>query len=246
MKHRFYIKTIDETTSTNLLMKELEGACKLTNGDVIRAVNQSGGIGQQGNYWESEKAKNLTFSLFLETHFLEAADVFQLNKIISIAIYDYLAAKNINDVKIKWPNDVYVGDRKIAGMLTHNSFLGDKLENSIIGIGLNINQTEFLSDAPNPVSLKQITQINYDLEEELDGLLDFVYLRIIQLAKGEFKQIDTDYLQRLYGMNQKRNFKDSTGPFTGIIKGVDSFGQLLVEKDKGVLSTYDLKAIEFL
>lgn len=246
MKHRFNIKTVDETASTNLLMKELEKAGKLANGDVIRAVNQSGGIGQRGNYWESEGGKNLTFSLFLEAHFLAAADVFHLNKISSIAIHDYLTSRNVSDVKIKWPNDVYVGDKKIAGMLTHNSFLGDKLENSIIGIGLNINQIEFSSNAPNPVSLKLITQIDCILEDELDTLLQFIYLRVIQLAKGELSQINSGYLERLYGFGQTRQFKDSKGIFNGIIRGVDSFGQLLVEKDKGILITYDLKEIEFL
>jgi len=246
MKHRFKIKTVDDTSSTNLLMKELEKAGKLVNGDVIRAVNQAGGIGQNGNYWESEGGKNLTFSLFLEPHFLAAAEVFQLNKIISIAIHDYLTAKNVSNIKIKWPNDVYVGDKKIAGMLTHNNFLGDKLENSILGIGLNINQIEFKSDAPNPVSLKRITQIDCILEDELDSLLQFIYLRIIQLAKGDFRQINSDYLDHLYGFGQSREFKDTEGSFIGIIKGVDSFGRLLVEKDKGIISTYDLKAIEFL
>lgn len=246
MNHRFNIKTIEETPSTNLLMQELEKAGKLTNGDVIRAINQSAGVGQIGNFWESEKGKNLTFSLFLETHFLAAADVFQLNKVVSLAIHDYLLEMKITDVKIKWPNDVYVGSRKIAGMLTHNNFLGDKLENSIIGVGLNLNQVEFFSNAPNPVSLKQITNNTYDIEEELDSLLQFIYMRIIQLAKEEFNQLNTDYHERLHGLGEKRQFKDQKGEFTGMIKGVDSFGQLLIEKDTKDLFTYDVKGIEFL
>lgn len=246
MKHRFNIKTIAETASTNLLMKGLEKEDLLKNGDVLRAINQTGGIGQTGNFWESEAGKNLTFSLFLDTHFLAAAEVFQLNKVISLAIYDYLVEMKISDVKIKWPNDVYVGDKKIAGMLTHNSFLGDKLENSIIGIGLNINQLEFLSNAPNPVSLKQIIERNYILEEELDSLLQFIYLRIIQLAKQEFQLLNNDYLKRLYGINEKREFKDEGGKFFGLIKGVDSYGRLLIEKDTKKLFTYDVKGVTFL
>ncbi|MDA3906061.1 MAG: biotin--[acetyl-CoA-carboxylase] ligase [Bacteroidales bacterium] len=246
MNHRFKIKTVGETISTNLLMQELEKAGKLINGDVIRAINQTGGIGQSGNYWESENGKNLTFSLFLETHFLAAEDVFQLNKVVSLAIYDYLLEKKLTNVKIKWPNDVYVGNKKIAGMLTHNSFLGEKLEHSIVGIGININQIEFKRDAPNPISLKQIAQINYDLEDELNGILQFIYMRIIQMAKGGFLQLNTDYLERLYGMDKKQKFKDSEGSFNGIIKGVDSFGRLLVEKDTGDQFTYDIKEIEFL
>ena len=246
MKHRFNVKTVEEVVSTNLLMKELEKENLLKNGDVLRAVNQTGGIGQTGNFWESEAGKNLTFSLFLDTHFLAASEVFLLNKVVSIAIRDFLVEMNVSDVKIKWPNDVYVGDKKIAGMLTHNSFMGDKLENSIIGIGLNLNQIEFVSNAPNLVSLKQITQKSYTLEEELNSLLQFIYLRIIQLAKGDFRQINEDYLKYFYGLNEKRKFKDEGGIFFGIIKGVDSFGQLLIEKDTKELATYDVKAVEFL
>jgi BirA family biotin operon repressor/biotin-[acetyl-CoA-carboxylase] ligase len=246
MKHRFTIKIVEETASTNLLMKELEKEGLLKNGLVLRAVNQTGGIGQSGNFWESEAGKNLTFSLFLDTHFLATEHVFQLNKIVSLAIHDYLVEMKISDVKIKWPNDVYVGDKKIAGMLTHNSFLGDKLENSIIGIGLNINQVEFLSNAPNPVSLKQISNRDFNLDEELDKLLQFIYMRIIQLAKGELKQINDDYLNYLLGINEKRKFKDDKREFYGYIKGVDSFGLLLIEKDTKELVTYDVKAIDFL
>ncbi len=244
MTHRFNIKTIKETSSTNLLMQEWEKIGRLKHGDVLRAVNQSNGIGQIGNFWESEYGKNLTFSLFLETHFLKADKLFQLNKIISLSVYDYLAQKEIEDVKIKWPNDVYIDDKKIAGMLTHNSFLGDKLENSIIGLGLNINQIKFNSDAPNPISLKQITQIDYNLENELNLLLQIIQMRLNQLLKGN-SYINQDYLNCLYGFAEKRKFKDSEGLFFGIIKGVDSYGRLIVEKNTGIQSVYDLKMIEF-
>lgn len=246
MNHRFNVKTVAEVVSTNLAMQQLEKEGLLKNGDVLRAVNQTGGIGQTGNFWESEAGKNLTFSLFLDTHFIVATEVFQINKAVSLAIYDYLLGKSTPDVKIKWPNDVYIGDKKIAGMLTHNSFLGDKLENSIVGLGLNMNQLKFKSDAPNPVSLKIISAVDYNLEEELDSLLQFVYLRIIQLAKGEYKQLNSDYLERLLGLNEERPFQDPLGEFKGVIKGVDSYGRLLIEKDTKELFTYDVKAVTFL
>ena len=246
MSHGFQIITIPETISTNLLMQEWKKADRLKKGDLIRAINQSAGLGQKGNYWESEADKNLTFSLFLETDFIEAADVFQLNKIISLSLLDYLTAKGISQVKIKWPNDMYVGTNKIAGMLTHNSFLGDKLENSIVGIGLNINQTAFVSEAPNPVSLQQITGIVYDLEEELELLLQCIEQQFNDFKNNEPIQLNINYLNNLYGYDQNRPFKDSEGTFFGKIKGVDSFGRLLVKKNKGKLYTYDMKEIEFL
>ncbi len=246
MSHGFQIITIPETISTNLLMQEWKKADRLKKGDLIRAINQSAGLGQKGNYWESEADKNLTFSLFLETDFIEAADVFQLNKIISLSLLDYLTAKGISQVKIKWPNDMYVGTNKIAGMLTHNSFLGDKLENSIVGIGLNINQTAFVSEAPNPVSLQQITGIVYDLEEELELLLQCIEQQFNDFKNNEPIQLNINYLNNLYGYDENRRFKDSEGTFFGKIKGVDSFGRLLVKKNKGKLYTYDMKEIEFL
>lgn len=246
MKHRFKIKKVEETTSTNSLMQELLKAGKLNNGDVIRANYQSRGIGQVGNLWESEKGKNLTFSLFLDTHFLAASEVFYLNKVISIAIHNYLTDLDFMDVKIKWPNDIYIGNKKVAGMLTNNSFLGNNLQNSIIGVGLNVNQVEFLKNAPNPTSLKLVSQKNYDLDEELDKLLQYIYQHINQLAKGDVLQIDADYLDRLYQYKEQHKYKDRSGTFSGEIIGVDAYGQLRIEKINGEQLTFGIKEVEFL
>ncbi|MCD6180395.1 MAG: biotin--[acetyl-CoA-carboxylase] ligase [Bacteroidales bacterium] len=246
MNLEFYIKTIQETESTNLLMLDWKKKGLLKSGVVLRAINQTGGIGQRGNFWESERGKNLTFSLYLETSFISATDIFQLNKLISLSVYDYLLNKKIVDVKIKWPNDIYIANKKVAGMLTHNSLLGDKLEYSIIGLGLNINQLIFQSDAPNPISLKKITAVNYDLEKELKSLLSFVKIRFEQITNGKQNKLNTDYLGCLYGFGEKRQFKDEFGEFNGTIKGVDSYGRLLIEKDTKKLFTYDVKSIEFL
>lgn len=246
MKIKFNTIVIQEASSTNLFMQEWKKAGKLKNGDVLRAVNQNNGIGQHGNFWESEAGKNLTFSLFLETHFIPASDVFLLNKIISVALYDYLKSSGLPQVTIKWPNDLFVGDKKIAGMLTHNSFLGDKLENSIIGIGMNINQMEFITDAPNPISMKQITGIDYDLEKELDSILNYIEKELEQFNYYNRKQLNAKYLRFLYGFGESRQFKDSEGSFIGVIKSVDSFGRLLIKKEKGLQSVYDIKEIQFL
>lgn len=245
MKHRFKVKTVDETTSTNSLMQELLKAGKLNNGDVIRANYQSRGIGQVGNLWESEKGKNLTFSLFLDTHFLDASEVFYLNKIVSIAIHKYLTDLGILDVKIKWPNDIYIGNKKVAGMLTNNSFLGNNLQNSIIGVGLNVNQVEFLKNVPNPTSLKLVSQKNYNLDKELEKLLQYIYQHINQLAQAGFSQIDTDYLNRLYQFQEQHKYKDSSGAFVGEIIGVDAHGQLRIEKINGEQLTFGIKDLSF-
>ncbi|MBN1650388.1 MAG: biotin--[acetyl-CoA-carboxylase] ligase [Bacteroidales bacterium] len=242
----FSIKTIENIASTSLLLRDWQNRGKLIHGDVLRAVNQTGGIGQAGNRWESEKNKNLTFSFYIEPRFLAASDVFMLNKIVALAVHDYLSEKQIAEVKIKWPNDIYVGHKKITGMLTHNSFLGDKLEYSIVGLGLNINQTEFKSEAPNPISLKLLRNTTFDLENELNLLLDCIKTRYSQLKNKLWYLPDADYLRHLYGINEQRNFSDREGIFTGRIKGIDNYGRLLVEKANKQLASYDIKEIEFL
>lgn len=246
MRLNFKIKTVDVAESTSLLMRDWQNAGQLNHGDVLRARDQSDGIGQSGNRWESEKNKNLTFSFYIEPKFIEASEVFLLNKIIALAVSDYLGEIQIAKVKIKWPNDIYVGDKKIAGMLTHNSFLGDKLEYSIVGLGLNINQTKFISEAPNPISLKQISGNSYNLENELARLLDCIKKRYTQLENNNRPLLDAEYLSRLYGINEQRNYSDREGKFSGRIKGIDSYGRLLVEKANQHVTTYDVKEIEFL
>lgn len=246
MSSQFKITTVQEAVSTNLLMQEWEKQSKSHHYDVLRAVNQSGGIGQSGNYWESEAGKNLTFSLFLESPELASSEIFQLNKIISLAIFDYLLSRGIANVKIKWPNDIYVNDKKISGILTHNSFLGNTWQNAIVGIGLNINQLVFKSDAPNPISMKQISFIDYTLEEELNFILAATAIRIEQFFSGNYSKIDVQYRENLFGYGETRAFKIANGQFKGIIKGVDNYGMLLIEHENKTISAFDVKEIEFL
>ncbi|MBN2236997.1 MAG: biotin--[acetyl-CoA-carboxylase] ligase [Bacteroidales bacterium] len=244
MNLKFNIRTVPQIASTNKRMQELAEENQLQYGDVLRAVNQNFGIGQQGNAWESEAGKNLTFSLYLEELPIQASQIFQLNKIISLAMFDYLIAHSVENVKIKWPNDLYVENKKIAGMLTHNRFFGNQLKSSIVGIGLNVNQMHFLSDAPNPISLTQITNQTYSVEEELQKLLNEIANRMTQI-ENETK-INSEYLAHVYGFDSWRNYKDESGTFQAIIKGVDEYGRLQLEKKDGEIATYDIKAIEFL
>ncbi len=245
-KSHFRITTIQETASTNLLMQTMLQSGKLKPADVIRAINQKEGQGQSGNSWESEEGRNLTFSIFINHKNLAAENVFMLNKAIAIALRSYLKAQGIAEVKIKWPNDIYVGDKKIAGMLTFNSFLGNKLENSIIGLGLNMNQMRFRSLAPNPVSLRQLTGIEYNLDSELQKLLKFIGQRLTQLEIADYKALNSDYLRALYRINTSGHYKDKQGSFYGKIRGVDSYGRLYVEKENKAKAYYDLKEITFL
>lgn len=158
--------------STNTELAKLHDA---PAGTVVVADCQMAGRGQRGNSWESEAGKNLTFSLLLRPYTISAAHQFELSMIVSIGICNALS-NTLNGHKplIKWPNDIYVGNRKLCGILIENSLVGSSIARSIVGIGINVNQTEFRSDAPNPVSIKQLTGLDTDLDTLLSKVTDSI------------------------------------------------------------------------
>jgi len=160
---------LSNVVSTNTTAADYIRSGMTREGMVIRAGYQSAGKGQLGNSWESEDGKNLLFSIILFPNMLAATEQFLLCEFISLGIHDYLNTI-ISGCKIKWPNDIYAGDDKIAGILIENSLAGNAITSSVAGIGLNINQEVFSEQIPNPVSLKMITGINYDTDLCLKGL----------------------------------------------------------------------------
>lgn len=246
MIDKFNIVVLNEADSTNLRMQSWLKQNRAKHGDVLYAINQYGGIGQEGNSWESKNGENLTFSIYLDPgDFLDAENVFALNKMVSLGIANYLQSKQVKGVSVKWPNDVYVGNKKIAGMLTHNQFLGAHLQGSIIGVGLNVNQSVFYSNAPNPVSLKMLTGKHYMLLDELNLLLEAIKSKMQQFLQSP-ESVHISYLSQLYGFAQKRKYKDAQGVFTAEITGVDTYGRLLLQKESGETDMYDMKAVTFL
>ena len=161
---------LEETESTNSYLKQLLREKHLEEGSIVVADYQTGGRGQRGNSWISAKGKNLLFSLLIYPKNVFAKDQFIISRIASLAIKNTLD-RFTHDICIKWPNDMYWKDKKIAGILIENDLKGNKIENTIIGIGLNLNQEIFPSELPNPVSLKQITGVTYNKESILNMLL---------------------------------------------------------------------------
>lgn len=160
------------STSTTLAAE----ASDMDHGTVIAARRQTSGRGQRGNSWEAEPGKNLTFSMLLRPRAVKPGEAFAISMCTALSIASVVSeAMDGVEVKIKWPNDIYVGDRKICGILIENSF-GTGIERSIVGVGINVNQREFLSDAPNPVSMWQLTGNEYNLEK----LLDRVAVRMVE------------------------------------------------------------------
>lgn len=185
---------LEEAKSTNTYL--LEHAPSLPDRTVVYTYRQTAGRGQKGNSWESEPGMNLAFSLLLKRPPVEVRKQFYISEAVSVAICDFLS-QFADGFKVKWPNDIYHHDSKICGILIENSLDGNQIAHSVIGVGININQTRFLSDAPNPISLKQITGNDYDL----DQLLHDVCQRIVGTGRalsGPCLQLHEQYMRSLY------------------------------------------------
>ena len=238
--------TLKEVDSTNNYLKTLlSNSTPLIEGSVIMAENQFAGRGQQQNGWYAEPGKNLTFSLLLKPHFLSIADQFDLTRAISLGVYDALNPLLGEQLKIKWPNDIYYGDRKLGGMLIENMVQGNQIKNSIVGIGLNINQEKF-PDGLNATSLKQILHQDYDLKILLSEICRHIEVYYLNLKAGKISFVRNAYLSRLYWLNELKAFKSQSGHFNGAITGVRDNGLLVVLDDNKKEMEFSLKEIEFL
>jgi len=218
---------------------------EIKEGAVFLAYDQTDGKGQLNNKWESEAGKNLTFSIVLKPSFLDIRHQFQLSKVVCLGIESFLSSI-IDGVKIKWPNDIYVQDKKICGILIENSIMNGNITHSVVGVGLNVNQLQFVSDAPKPVSLAMITGQTYDLEEVLAGLLSRVDKYYQLLMQEEVHKIDQLFIQRLYQLNQLCWYEDENHQYEGFIEGVNEIGQLLVREKDGTVNEYHFKEVTYL
>lgn len=236
---------LEEVDSTNTYLSELASNKKLPDGTVVLAKHQLAGKGQRGNVWQAEKDKNLTFSILYYPGTMTINKQFSLTQAISLGVYDYLSGK-CKGVKIKWPNDLYVANKKIGGLLIKNSIKGDSIAQVIIGVGLNINQEWF--DLPNnkATSLKLENSDLYRLDEELILLLTAIERRYLQWKNGHLAQLKTQYLEQLYLSQSWHIYQAASGHyFDGKIIGVDDDGLLLLENLDGQVLTFNNKEIIF-
>jgi len=231
--------------STNTQAAILLKSNELTEGTVIFTNYQLAGRGQMGNIWESEYGKNLLISIVLSPSMIIPSDQFYISMTVSLGISDFLK-RYIQVCRIKWPNDIYVNNDKIAGLLIENSIMGNHIENTIAGIGLNINQDIFLSDAPNPVSLKLITGMTFELNICLNQLVSDLDKRYKQLIAGKSDQIKEEYISQLFRLNELHNYRDKNGIFSGRINSVNDYGWLQIERENGRIREYSFKDVEFI
>jgi len=240
-----HIIKLDATESTNLYLKNLVLSSPVDDLTVVIAKEQTQGKGQMGTIWQSSSGKNLTFSVLKEIDGFAITDQFQLNMAVSLAIFDMLKTLHVSHLKIKWPNDILSGTSKICGILIENMLKGHQIRASIVGIGLNVNQTDF-PNLFNATSLKLLLGRTFDLEEVLQALLENLdrYLKILESRKIE--ELSKDYLEALFRKGEVSSFQEPNGKlFTGTIKGVSEIGRLQVLTE-GVIKEFDLKEIKLL
>ena len=233
------ITHIDETDSTNRWLRNCTGgqsSCAIH--EVVWADYQTAGRGQGTNTWESERGKNLTFSILLHPVELPANRQFLLSMQVSLAICEALG-EHIGDLSIKWPNDIYWRNAKIAGILIENRLQGQVIRDSIVGVGLNVNQRQFHSDAPNPISLWQICEHETDREQLLKDIL-------AALDRLLGQEVRERYLSMLYRRKGFHPYVDKDGAFMAELEDVEDDGHLLLCDDSGGHRRYAFKEVMFI
>ena len=232
---KWKIVHIDETDSTNRWLKDHgEGTM------VVATEYQSAGKGCGSNAWESERGKNLTFSMLIHPDGIAAREQFRITEVVSVALCRTLQPYIYNKVEIKWPNDIYVGDRKLCGILIENRLQGNVIVDCIIGIGLNVNQRVFLSDAPNPVSMYQLTGQETDREALLADFLQTFDQERQSKANG------SEYRERLYRKGKDGLYEAKTGRFVAKLTDVLPDGRMLLVDEEGKEHTYAFKEVSFI
>ena len=238
---------MEEVDSTNAYIMRNVGALEAPV--MVLAHTQTAGQGQRGNSWEAEPGKNLTFSIFFRPVELPPMAQFAMSEAVALAVVDFLAVHGI-EAKVKWPNDIYFDDKKICGILIRHSVMGGAVSYSVIGVGIDVNQTIFLSDAPNPVSMKQITGKNYDLtilEREIAGIMED-RLNLIQTEAGRLA-LHKEFMGKLWrGDGALHPFADTaTGEnFMARIEDIAFHGPMTLRLSDGSLRTYAFKEVSFL
>lgn len=233
---------LEQTDSTNTYCKNLLNQNpQPPEGLVVQAAEQTAGRGQMGSVWTSAKGQNLIFSCVVFPVFLPPTDQFYLNMAVSLSLAKVLD-EYIDGIVIKWPNDIYAGNKKIAGILIENSLLGSKLQSSVIGIGLNVNQNSFVG--LQATSLYMQTGIEYSLTHILQQWCVTFNHYYNLLKQRSFAAIKNAYMQRLWGYNKTVQYYKDDVLQSGIIRGINSLGQLSVEEN-GTWMHYNFKEVKF-
>lgn len=238
--NHFFHLHFNEISSSNDLAKKLWSDAKIKAHTLVSASYQNQGKGQQNNVWESEADKNLLFTIVVSPDFLKIEEQVFLNMAVSLAVYDYFTNKNISECFIKWPNDIMVNHKKVSGILIENSISQNQIKVAFIGIGININQTDFYTTQANSLAL--ITGKSYDVFEELK-LFEKRFINRYNQLKALKESIFEDYHDALYLKNVRTLFSFAEQTKFGKIRGVNHQGQLEVAFEDGSIQQFSNKEI---
>lgn len=241
-----YIIKLDAIDSTNTYLKTLSLKKMPKDFTVVIAEEQTDGRGQMGTTWQGEASKNLTFSVFKDVSFLKVSQQFYISIAVALGITKALQELQVPKIKIKWPNDILSENKKVAGILIENVIKNNKLEGSIIGIGLNVNQ-KFFDNLPLASSLHIITGIVYSMDEVLHLLLKHIKNYLYTLETGNCQDLKKEYEASLFRIKKPSTFKTpSDETFSGFIDGVTDDGKLRLLLEDNITETFDLKDVQLL
>ena len=219
---------------------------KYREGDVVWADFQTAGRGQRGHEWHSRKGENLTFSVVLEPLFVPIAEQFSVSEVVALSLVDMLAEYGI-EAKIKWTNDIYVGDKKLVGILIEHSLAPSSLRRTVVGVGINVNQTEFDASLPNPVSMAQLLGKELNAEEVLQRFMSHLQQNYELLRSGGKAELHDRYNTLLYRKNEYHTYALPSGEkFSAKIVGTAPSGALRLENESGETKDYLFKEVEFI
>lgn len=238
----FRVLEYDELDSTNNQAEKL-GWSNLEDKMVVLTYKQTQGRGQVGNCWESESGMNISMTVVFRPQELPARQQFALSMVVALGTCDCIS-RHVAGCSVKWPNDIYVGDQKISGILIEHTIMGACVGTSLCGIGVNVNQSHFLSDAPNPVSLLQLTGREMPLFEVLTELLDCIGKRYEYVH--DYAVLERDFLKVLYRCEGIHDWEDEQGIFRASISGVNEYGQLVLLDAVGTERVYGFKEVRYL
>ena len=241
---KFNIQHINQCDSTNAYLQRLVAETDAPEGTVVSTSFQTNGRGQLSNVWEAEDGKNILCSILLRPTSLPIKSQFLISQAISVAIVDVLNSY-LDGFFIKWPNEIYYKEDKIAGILIENTLSSAGISTCIIGLGLNVNQQTFRSDAPNPISLFNIIGRETSVPELLQSILER-FNKVYELAYTNVALLRENYFNNLLFSGKMRMYSDESGEFIGKIVDVENDGHLIIEDIEGNKRRYAFKGVAFL
>ena len=236
--------------STNTYLRDLNGGDSNYDYEVAVATFQTAGRGQKGNTWESEAGKNLLFSILAHPQGIKVQEQFYISEAIALAVSDsviaFIGPEYADGVSVKWSNDIYWNDFKMAGILIENTLQGDRILDTVAGVGLDVNQEVFVSDAPNPISMRNITGREFDIDALLNDIVER-FIGYMEAGTTELRnKTDKLYRDRLYRREGFHKFRDENGIFEACIEGIRPDGCLMLQTPAGQHRIYEFKQVQFI